>query len=61
MRGPATVPRGGRGRAREASTRISAGSTKLAVLPLPVLLLTIRSCPARAGGMARCCTSVGAA
>jgi len=38
----------------------SAGSTKLAVLPLPVLLLTIRSCPARAGGMARVCTSVGA-
>jgi len=48
------------GRLREASTRISAGSTKLAVLPLPVLLLTIRSCPARAGGMARVCTSVGA-
>jgi hypothetical protein len=45
--------------ARALSTSVSAGRMKLAVLPLPVRLLTIRSLPASAAGMASACTEVG--
>src|SRR5690606_6405886 len=39
--------------------RLSTGSTKAAVLPLPVWAMTRRSLPASAGGMASRCTGVG--
>ena len=41
------------------SRRLSSGSRKAAVLPLPVCAVTRRSRPSSAGGMAACCTGVG--
>ncbi|MCY1499505.1 hypothetical protein D9M68_335240 [compost metagenome] len=43
------------------SRRCSIGSTKAAVLPLPVCAITRRSRPSRAGGMAAAWTGVGSA
>ncbi|MNT33603.1 hypothetical protein D3C72_1695390 [compost metagenome] len=39
--------------------RLSTGSTKAAVLPLPVFAVTRRSRPCKARGMAAACTGVG--